>query len=67
MYVKHSMFKYDLNIILIVIQQVCFNQPLHSLFFRLGQVLPVVRGGGIYQVHFENSIYIYIKLIAKYK
>lgn len=30
-------------------KDVCFNQPLHSLFFRLGQVLPVVRGGGIYQ------------------
>ena len=30
-------------------KEICFSRPWHSLFFRMGQVLPIVRGGGIYQ------------------
>ena len=30
-------------------REICHSNPTHALFFRLGQVLPVVRGGGIYQ------------------
>ena len=30
-------------------KEVCFSQPWHSIFFRMGQVLPIVRGAGIYQ------------------
>lgn len=30
-------------------REVCFSQPSHSLFFRLGRVLPIVRGEGVYQ------------------
>lgn len=30
-------------------KEICFSRPFHSLIFRLGKVLPVVRGEGIYQ------------------
>jgi monolysocardiolipin acyltransferase len=30
-------------------KEVCFTQPWHSIMFRLGQVLPIVRGAGVYQ------------------
>jgi monolysocardiolipin acyltransferase len=30
-------------------REVCFGQRAHSLFFRLGKTLPIVRGAGIYQ------------------
>ena len=30
-------------------REVCHSNPTHSLFFRLGQVLPIDRGAGIYQ------------------
>ncbi|CAG8536118.1 4999_t:CDS:2 [Diversispora eburnea] len=30
-------------------QEICFTSPLLALFFTLGQVIPTVRGAGIYQ------------------
>lgn len=30
-------------------KEVCFSKPSHALFFRSGQVLPIVRGDGVYQ------------------
>ncbi|CAG8624284.1 10014_t:CDS:2 [Funneliformis mosseae] len=30
-------------------QEICFKTPTRSLFFALGQVIPTVRGAGIYQ------------------
>ena len=30
-------------------KEVCFSRPSHSLISRLGKVLPIVRGDGIYQ------------------
>jgi monolysocardiolipin acyltransferase len=30
-------------------REVVFKRPAHSLFFRLGKTLPIVRGKGIYQ------------------
>lgn len=30
-------------------REICFSRPLHSLMFRLGKVLPIVRGEGVYQ------------------
>lgn len=30
-------------------KEICFTQPIYSLFFRMGQVLPIIRGNGIYQ------------------
>lgn len=30
-------------------KEICFSQPWHSIMFRLGQVLPIVRGAGVYQ------------------
>lgn len=30
-------------------REVCHSNPLHALFFRLGNVLPIDRGQGIYQ------------------
>lgn len=30
-------------------REICFSKPWHSFFFRMGQVLPIVRGNGIYQ------------------
>ena len=37
-------------------KEVCFSKPIHSLFFRLGQVMPVVRGDGVYQPVMNESI-----------
>lgn len=30
-------------------KEICFTSPWHSLLFRFGQVLPIVRGNGIFQ------------------
>lgn len=30
-------------------KEICFTKPLHSFIFRMGQVLPIIRGNGIYQ------------------
>lgn len=30
-------------------QEICHSSPLHSMFFQLGKVMPIVRGNGIYQ------------------
>lgn len=30
-------------------REVCHSKPIHAIFFRLGHVLPIDRGHGIYQ------------------
>ena len=30
-------------------KEICFSQPWHSFIFRMGKVLPIIRGNGIYQ------------------
>lgn len=37
-------------------REICHSNPTHSLFFRLGQVLPIDRGRGIYQPIMNDMI-----------
>ena len=37
-------------------REVCFSHKLHSLIFRLGKTLPIVRGDGIYQQSMNEII-----------
>ncbi len=37
-------------------KEVCFSNPKHSLFFRLGKVLPIIRGNGVYQTSMNEVL-----------
>lgn len=37
-------------------EDVCFNTKFRSTFFSIGKVMPIQRGGGIYQVQFNEFI-----------
>lgn len=37
-------------------KEVCFSRRSHSLFFRLGQVLPIIRGNGVYQPIMQEAL-----------
>ena len=37
-------------------EEICFKSPLLALFFRLGKVMPIVRGKGLQQPGFEEAM-----------
>ena len=37
-------------------QEICFQNPVYSWFFKNGGILPIVRGQGIYQQGMEDAL-----------